>query len=227
VRKLGALAGLAALLVLAVVAASATIRNDEFAAAVTVARGAHRAAASLAALAVFALCWLGWRQSELRPALIGALVLTLALSAVGVATGTKPPLAAALTNQLGGIALAALLAWLWGRATSGAAGVRANRTLAAAALAFATIQSLGGALLATLWQGAPAAVFIFHAAAGLAAALLLASQGPRYALFAVLAPLFGAAAVLQVSPALAQVLHALAAATLLAASAHAHGRASS
>jgi hypothetical protein len=227
VRKLGALSGLAALLVLAVVAASAAIRNEELAAAIAITRGAHRVAASLAALAVFALAWLGWRRSELRLALIGALALTLGLSAVGVATGTKPPLGAALANQLGGIALAALLAWLWGRAAPGAAAPRANRMLAAAALAVAAIQSLGGAMTATLWQGAPAAVFILHAAAGLAAALLLASLGPRYAILAALAPALGIAAVLLDSPGVAQVLHALAAATLLAASAHAHGRASS
>lgn len=225
-RKLGALSGLAALLVLAVVAASATIRNEELAAAETLARGAHRAAASLAALAVFAIAWLGWRQTGMRGAVFGALALTLGLSAVGVATGTRPPLGAALANQLGGIALAALLAWIAGRATAGVGASRALRPLACAALAVAAVQSLGGALVITLWKAAPAAVFIAHAAAGLAAALLLAALGPRYALLAALAPAFGLAAVLSSAPGVVQVLHALAAASLLAAAAYAHGRAS-
>lgn len=225
-RNFGALSGLAALLVLAVVAASATLRNDELASVVAVARGAQRVAASLAALAVFAIAWLGWRDAALRPAALGALALTVALSIIGVATGIKPPLAAALANQIGGIALAALLAWLCGRATPAAAQARAGRPLATLALAVAAIQAFGGALLATLWKDAPAALYIFHAAGGLAAAMLLAALGPRYAALGALAPLLGAAAVISAPPAVPQVLHVLAAATLLAAAAHAHGRAS-
>jgi len=225
VRKLGTLAGLAAVLVLAVVAASATIRNDELAAAVAVARGAQRVAASLAALAVFAIAWLAWPHQALRPAALGALALTIALSIIGVATGIKPPLAAALANQIGGIALAALLAWLCGRAAPAAAQPRAGRPLATLALAVAAVQVFGGALLATLWKDAPAAVYIFHAAGGLAAALLLATLGPRYAALGALAPLLGAAAVISEPPAIPQVLHALAAATLAAAAAHAHAHA--
>jgi hypothetical protein len=208
-----------------VVAASATIRTEELAAAVRPARGAHRAAASLAALAVFALAWLGWRQVPIRRAVIGALALTVALSAIGVVTGTEPPRWAALANQTGGIALAALLAWIHGRTSAGGLAVRNAAPLAAAALVVAAAQSLGGALLATLWPAAPVVAFIFHAAGGLAAALVLAALGPRYAPFAALAPLFGAAAAVAAIPGLAQVLHALAAAALLAASAHAHGRA--
>jgi heme A synthase len=142
-----------------------------------------------------------------------------------VATGTKPPLPAALANQIGGIALAALLAWLCGRAAPAAAQPRAGRPLATLALAVAAIQAFGGALLATLWKDAPAALYIFHAAGGLAAAILLAALGPRYAALGALAPLLGATAVLSGLPAIPQVLHALAAAILLAAAAHAHGRA--
>jgi heme A synthase len=226
VRNFGALSGLAALLVLAVVATSATLRNDELASVVAVARVAQRVAASLAALAVFAIAWLGWRDATLRPAALGALALTVALSIIGVATGIKPPLAAALANQIGGLALAALLAWLCGRAAPAAAQARAGRPLATLALALAAIQAFGGALLATLWKDAPAALYIFHAAGGLAAALLLAALGPRYGALGALAPLLGAAAVISELPAIPQVLHVLAAATLLAAAAHAHGRAS-
>lgn len=224
-RNARALAGLGALLVLAVVAASAAIRTEELAAAVRFARGAHRAAASLAALTVFALAWFGWRQAQIRVAVIGALALTVALSTIGVVTGTEPPRWAALANQAGGIALAAVLAWIHGRSAAGGLFARNARPLAAIALAVTAAQSLGGALLVTLWPAAPAFAFIFHAAAGLAAALLLAALGPRYAPFAALAPVFGAAAALAAVPGIAQVLHALAAATLLAASAHAHGRA--
>jgi hypothetical protein len=225
-RNAGTLAGVAALLVLAVVAASAAIRNEELAAAVAVTRGVHRAAASLAAVAVFALAWLGWRQAPLRMPIVGALALTIVLSVIGVVTGTEPPRWAALANQVGGIALAALLAWLHGRATAGAPLSRSALPLATLAVAVAAIQALGGALLVTLWPGAPVLAFIFHAAGGLAAAVLLAALGPRYAALAALAPLLGAAAAVSALPGIAQVLHALAAATLLAATAHAHGRAS-
>jgi hypothetical protein len=211
--------------VLAVVAASAAIRTEELAAAVPFARGAHRAAASLAALAVFALAWLGWRQASIHRAVIGALALTIALSVIGVVTGTEPPRWAALANQAGGIALAALLAWIHGRTAAGDPSVRSGAPLAVAALAVAAAQSLGGALLVTLWPAAPALAYILHAAGGLVAALLLAALGPRHALFAALAPLFGAAAAVAAIPGVAPVLHALAAAILLAAAAHAHGRA--
>jgi hypothetical protein len=225
VRNAGTLAGLAALLVLAVVAASAAIRNDDLAAALAVTRGAHRAAASLAALAVFALAWLGWRQVPLRMGIAGALALTIALSAIGVVAGIEPPRWAAISNQTGGIALAALLAWLNGRSAARVALPRAALPLATLALAVAAVQALGGALLVTLWPGAPVAAFIFHAAGGLAAAVLLAALGLRYAAFAVLVPSLGAAAAVSALPGISQVLHALAAASLLAAAAHAHGRA--
>lgn len=210
---------------LAVVAASAAIRTEELAAAVPVARGVHRVAASLAALAVFALAWLGWRHRPLRSAILGALALTLALSVIGVVAGMEPPRWAALANQTGGIALAALLAWLHGRASDGTALARATRPLATLALAVAAVQALGGALLVTLWPGAPVLAFMVHAVGGLVAALLLAALGPRYAALGALAPLLGAAAAVSALPGIAPVLHALAAAALLAAAAHSHGRA--
>ena len=61
------------------------------------------------------------------------------LAVLGIVAGRAPPPAAALGNLLGGLALAALLAWLLGRArTPLAAGARARR-LAALALAAAAL----------------------------------------------------------------------------------------
>ena len=110
------LAGASALLMLAVVAASAYIRASG-GIDVQIARGVHRATASSVALLVFALEALAWGQPRLRGPASVTFVLMLALSAVGWITGTTPPPAAAFFNQSGGLVLTALLAWICGRAT--------------------------------------------------------------------------------------------------------------
>ena len=226
-RGFAALSGLGAVLVLIVVAASATIRllPPEAGALVGVARGVHRVAASLAALVVVGVAFLA--APGRRATAIGALALTLALSIVGWQTGTNPPRAAALFNQIGGIALAALLAWLAGRGAS----IRApgEGALAGAALGLAAAQALGGALLVTIWRDAPLGLYILHAACGLAAAACLAAAGianrsVTLLAFAVAAPGLGLAAVLLSPSVAAQAAHALAAASLLAAAAHHQAR---
>lgn len=229
-RIAGYLASLAALLTLVVVAASAVIRlgASELGDAMAIARGVHRAAASLAALLVLALFWRALRIAELRRAAAIAVVLMLALSAVGWATGTQPPPAAALFNQLGGIALAALLAWLAGR-TAGSEGIE-ERPLARAALLFASLQVVFGAALVQLGPQLPIALLVAHAVSGLAAAavgaalgLRLPARGAALLAAAALAPLAGTLSALPAPAIVNQVVHAAAAALLLAAIARAHG----
>lgn len=215
--------GASALLMLAVVAASAYIRVSG-GVDVQIARGAHRAAASSVALLVFALMALAWGHPRLRVAAGIAFVLMLALSAVGWITGTAPPPAAAIFNQSGGLVLTALLAWLYGRAA--ARGPEAtDRKLAHAALVLAGLQAAFGGTLAFYATQASVGLLIAHAACGVAAALAVAALGWRYAACAALAPALGI--VSAVLPAAAsQAGHALAGALLLAAAAIARARAS-
>ena len=224
-RALRILSGLGAFLVLTVLAASAAIRlgGEEIGAALAYVRGAHRAAASLAALVVFVLWLRSLKDGRFRAPALLALTLTLVLSVVGWVTGTTPPPAAALFNQLGGVALAAILAWMHGRA-----GARSpdGQSLAAAALGFCGLQAAFGGSLAVLVAEPALTLLLAHAAIGLAAAALVAALGWRYAAWAVLAPALGTAAVL-LPPFAAQAAHALAAALLVCAAAHAHARAAS
>ena len=221
-RSLHLLSGIGAVLVLTVVAASAAIRlgGDDLGTAMTYVRGVHRAAASLAAVVVLLLLLFSLKKRLLRKPASAALALTIALSIVGWITGTNPPLAAALFNQLGGFALAGMLAWISGRADGTALP---ERKLAVAAIVLAGIQAAFGGALALLTQQPPVPLLVVHAAFGLAVAAAVAALGWRYAACAVLAPLLGAAAA--VLPAFAaQAAHALAAALLVAAAAQRLGR---
>ena len=217
--RISFLTGAAALLMLAVVAASAYIRASG-GIDIQFARGVHRATASSVALLVFALIALAWGQPRLRGVASVAFVLMLALSAVGWITGTTPPPAAAFFNQSGGLVLTALLAWICGRTA-----VRTRRApehkLAVVALGLASLQAAFGGTLAILAQQASVGVLIAHAAAGLAAAAAVAALGWRYAACAALAPALGVVSVVLQAPA-AQAGHALAGALLLAAAAYAH-----
>lgn len=215
-------AGASALLMLAVVAASAQIRAAAGldAALVALPRGIHRIAASTVALLVATLLVLAWRRPRIRGGAVAAFVLMLALSAVGWAGGTAPGPAAAAFNQLGGIALTGLLAWILGAASAGADS-RPNRRLAHAALLLAALQAAAGGLAAVLLAPAAPPLVVAHAAAGLAAAATVAALGARHAAIAALAPLAGVLALLHPS---LQASHALAAALLVAAAAHASGK---
>lgn len=215
------LAGASALLMLAVVAASAYIRASG-GIDVQIARGVHRATASSVALLVFALIALAWGQPRLRGPASVAFVLMLALSAVGWITGTTPPPAAAFFNQSGGLVLTALLAWICGRAAVRHSATP-DRKLALAALVLAGLQAGFGGTLAIFAPQASVGVLILHAAAGLTAAAAVAALGWRYAACAALAPALGVVSV--VLPAFAaQAGHAFAGALVLAAAAHAHAR---
>lgn len=215
------LAGASALLMLAVVAASAYIRARG-GVDVQIARGAHRAAASSVALLVFALMALARGHPRLRVAAGMAFVLMLALSAVGWITGTAPPPAAAIFNQSGGLVLTALLAWLYGRAAARNPAAT-DRKLALTALVLAGLQAAFGSMLAFYATQASVGLFIAHAACGVAAALAVAALGWRYAACAALAPVLGIVSA-ALPAAASQAGHALAGALLLAAAAHAHTR---
>lgn len=235
-RVAGRLAGLAAILTLAVVAASAAIRlgANELGGAMVIVRGVHRAAASLAALLILGSFWRALRIDALRRPVSAAFILMLALSVVGWATGIQPPPAAALFNQLGGIALAALLAWIAGRAARGYGDPPADRALAHVALVFAALQIVFGAALVLPGDALAPVLLMAHAVSGLAAAALGAALGAGLVgsgavrgaawllVCAALTPLAGILSVLPAPALVIQVGHAAAAALLLCALTHAH-----
>ncbi len=235
-RRAFALAVAVALaLMFVVVAASAYIRFSlaaDPAATLPVARGVHRAAATFTAVAVLVLVVLAWRSAVLRPrfglAAGAALLLTLALSALGVATGTTPPPAAQFANLFGGLALLALLAWLGGRADGGEAPPPLEKLgqLARVALALGLAQAALGGALATLWSPSDAIALTLHVLSGLVTAafafalgIRLVSAGAPIALgligAALAAPLAGTvSALIELAPAVALAHPLLAAATL-------------
>jgi len=173
-----------------VVAASAFIRFSlaaDASATLPVARGVHRAAASFTAVTVLVLAVLAWRSAALRArfglAAGAALVLTLALSALGVATGTTPPPAAQFANLFGGLMLLALLAWLSGRVAGDAAQALPDAPklarLARLGIALGVVQAGLGAAMATLWSPSDAIALSAHVLSGLGAAALAFALGIR------------------------------------------------
>lgn len=115
-ERLRPVALLALGLMLAVVIAAAGIRLEI---AVPGLRLLHRVAASLEVVAVLWLGWMARRARADRPALFRAALLAIGLTAflsvVGIAAGQNPPPAAAAANLLGGLALAAVFAWILGK----------------------------------------------------------------------------------------------------------------
>lgn len=237
-RRFAVATAVALALMFVVVAASAYIRlslAENGAATLPVARGLHRAAASFTAVAVLVLAVLAWRGAALRArygVIAGAaLLLTLALSALGVATGTTPPPAAQFANLVGGLMLLALLAWLSGRTSvQTAAELQEAAKLARLArigLALALIQAALGAALATFWSPPEAFALTVHVLFGLGTAALAFALGIRLigagapialglvgAGFA--APIAGTvAALIELSPAAGLVHPLLGAATLV------------
>ncbi len=236
----------ALLLMFVVVGASAYIRlalAADAAAALPVARGVHRAAATFTAVVVLVLTVLAWRHAALRPrfglATGVALLLTLALSALGVATGTTPPPPAQFANLFGGLALLALLAWLGGRAAAQSAvplpeTAKLGR-LARVGITLGIVQAALGAALATLWSASDPFALSLHVLSGLAAAALafalgirLISVGAPIALglvgAALAAPLAGTVAALIALAPEAALVHPLLGAATLALLARLDGR---
>lgn len=218
--RLAAAAGLA--LVLVVVIVSAAIRLQGASVAL---RAVHRSAASLEVVVVLWLAWLAWRARAGRPSLFRGALLALAISAflsiVGIVFGPTPPPSAAAANLLGGLALAAVFAWILG--DSGPFPWWLGALLTA---------QLGlGAWLAIVdrWTMALPA----HAMAGLALAALLAWAGlsrvrgrAGAALFALalIVPVAGFTALQYERSTLAALAHAAVAALLLAGAAYACAR---
>jgi len=218
-------------LMLAVLAASAYIRMSPAPGAdVELVRGVHRASASLAGLAVLLLAgWALWRR-HLVPGALAALALIVFLAALGRATGSAPPPYAALGNLAGGVALAALLAWTFGRSQAPWQAAGPQRRLALGVLAAAAAQTAFGGWLATCVPVEPPSIVPWvHAATGVAAAALAAWLGVRLAraglartgvaliVLAALALAAGVASLLLELPVLALLAHPLATALLLSA----------
>jgi len=224
-RAYAGLIGASLALVCVVLFASAAIRTaaDELGAALAVVRGVHRVAASTAALTILAAGWLLWRAR--RRAQAAALVgLMLALSALGAATGTEPPRWAAAGNLLGGLLLAAMLAWLLGRERR--AG---GEPLLHAAAALLVAQAALGAWCSIFEEETWTWALLGHATLGLALGGLLAWRALHARAWALLAaacaaPLAGLVSGLLDAPLGPAIAHALSAALLTAAAAYAHAR---
>jgi cytochrome c oxidase assembly protein subunit 15 len=162
------LALLAAVLTLAVIAASAYLRHaqsglpcgeawscaaqaDPLARipAVEVMRGVHRIAAAGASLLLVAMLAISFRERRERRFTAAALALVAGLAVLGIATpGARIP-AVGLGNLLGGFALLGVLAAAHASAGKPAASSRGMRTLALATLALVFAQATVGGLIAT------------------------------------------------------------------------------
>jgi hypothetical protein len=119
-RTVALVSALGLALMLAVILAAAGIRLNT---GIPGLRIVHRAAASLEVLVVLWLGWMAWR----RPPVQLAIALTALLSVVGILGGQSPRPVIAAINLLGGLALAAVFAWMLGRSASGKSGSDPNR----------------------------------------------------------------------------------------------------
>lgn len=227
-RRLELAAALGLGLVFAVVLAAAAIRLG-----FPGLRVVHRAAASLEVIAVLWLVWMAWRARADRPgvfrAALAAIGLTAFLSVVGIAAGQNPPPAGAAANLLGGLALAAVLAWLLGRSASQKSGSEPYLILPIAALM--AIQLILGARLAIVERYAAAlpvhgllAVALAGFLGWVGLARVRGATGKALFALALAAPVAGFTSLHYEWSALAALVHALAAVLLLAATAYALGR---
>lgn len=230
-----AAAGLA--LVFAVVLLSSAIRLGQVAAPplgegmLLMLRALHRAAASLEVLAAAWLAWIAWRvraeHSALALGVALAAALTVALSVLGIVAGRTPAPAAAAGNLLGGLALAAVFAWILGVLRQ-PAGRAADYVVAGVAVLLA-VQCLLGARLAVFPAGAASPALPAHAMLG----ILLACGAAWFArgigrarrratgfALALLVPLAGFTALHFEHSAAAAFAHAIVAALLIVAAAY-------
>jgi hypothetical protein len=195
-------AGLGLVLTLAVVVAAAGIRHG---ADPSILRPVHRVAATLV---VPAALWMAWKSFS--PLTFLAVVLTLVLSIVGILGGKAPPPWIAATNLLGGLALAALFAWIAGAAREG------RKWCLTPFLALLAMQAALGAGISI--GGERALVPALHAMAGLALLALAAAAGRRaLAALLALAVLAGFTALQYEGSGAAAFLHAATVALLAAA----------
>jgi len=116
---------------------------------VSIARAAHRIAASVAGilfLVIAALGWRRWRGDSRRAAVIALVVLAGLLAWLGIYTPSTLP-AVMLGNLLGGMALLGLLAWLWRPEAPGEALPARLRFWISVALALVALQIAFGGLI--------------------------------------------------------------------------------
>ena len=183
---------LCAALMLAVVVASAFLRQHgstpalqaAWAGELAAARIAHRIAATLVLLGAVTMVWLSRRAGDaaaLRQASV-LLGVALLLSAVGLAGGASRAAPVVVVNLLGGLAMLALCVRL---AASGA-GIDIGRATACL-LALLMLQAAGGAVAGTQ-ASAQCGLFsdcsgvaLFHRASGVVLALALIAWGARTA----------------------------------------------
>jgi heme A synthase len=214
------LAGASLALVLVVIAASAAIRlsAQDLGSALPVVRGIHRVSASVATLLIVAAAWLAWRGGRRRLA-AAILLVTAGLSVLGAATGISPPPWAQAGNLLGGLLLAALLAWLLG-------GAQLPHKLLWIAIA---LQACLGAWIAVfadeLWTPVLAGHALLGASLAAAAAWFAVKQGRLPTLLLAIAVLAsGAASALFGLPLGATLAHSASVALLISAAAYGHAR---
>ena len=192
----------------------------------------HRAAASLEVIVVLWLGWMAWRARATRPVVwrgsLVAIGVTAFLSILGIAAGQNPPPAAA-ANLLGGLALAAVFAWLLGRINGGSRAT--GLALGSLVGALLAIQLLLGARLAIVERFAAAlplhgllAVVLAGLLAWLGLARVRGVAGKALFALALAAPVAGFTALHYEWSAGAALAHAAAAALLLASTAYALGR---
>ena len=161
-------------LVLVVIFASAAIRLGPSldVSSIGAVRMLHRIAASLEVLTMIGLGWIAWRARARQPAIAGgaaaAAAITLFLSVLGIAVGQKPPLAAAVANLLGGLALGAVFAWVLGRGQR--APVERRRPLGNAIAALILLQCALGAWVSIVAGDLWTAPLFAHAFLGTALA---------------------------------------------------------
>ena len=202
-------------------------------------RGIHRVAASLDAVVIFALAWYGWRLRHALPrcayAAWLALALAIVLSVLGVIGGRAPGPALSLGNLVGGLALAATLAWTLGqlRRTAGSASSAWSTSIT---LGLTFVQCvLGGwlAIVATdLWSPLLLVHVLFGALLMIGMLRVAAARGASGArrgamtlvVIAFAAPAAGSLALLLAPNFAASLAHAAAVAALVIALVHTRAR---
>lgn len=221
-RRSAALAsGLGLALMLAVIFAAAGIRLET---GIPALRVVHRIAASLEVLVVLWLGWMAWR----RPAVQLAIGLTVLLSVVGIIGGQSPPPAIAAINLFGGLALAALFAWMLGRSasrTSGPGPSRENRGLTPIFLLLAVQLGLGAWLSIVERSGMAMPIHGLLAVALTATLVWVARERRVLLVLSLAAPIAGFTALHLEYSAAAALVHVAAAALLLVSTAYVLGRA--
>ena len=207
-------------LVLVVIAASAAIRlsSQDLGGWLPAVRGTHRVSASLATLLILAAAFFAWRAGR-KPLAAALVALTAGLSVLGAATGIAPPPWAQAGNLLGGLLLAALLAWLLG----------GDEERPHPVWLFVVVQASLGAWIAIFAEDLWTPVMLMHALLGVSlaagAAWLAVRKGMLVLLLLAIAVLAsGAASSLFGLPLGATLAHGVSVALLICAAAYAHAR---